>query len=257
MGMSMVNTSWGIGLVIGPSLGGFLAQPAEKFPTSFSKESLFGRFPYLLPCLLVSILALAATAVCFWVPETLHFHTRSDEESEDSCNAPVASTYAVDMRGSLQRYEEKSRDSQQRLLKNWPLMSSIITYCVLHLHDMAYTEIFSLWAISPRRHGGLSYSGAEVGEVLAISGFGLLVFQLLLYPMVERTFGPVIVSRIGAVLTIPLLSSYPFIAMLSGLTLALLINCASLLKNLLSVSACPNCEVLLSSSVMGMVIVDF
>ncbi|KAH7522543.1 hypothetical protein FEM48_Zijuj07G0149600 [Ziziphus jujuba var. spinosa] len=289
MGMSMVNTSWGIGLVIGPSLGGFLAQPAEKFPTSFSKESLFGRFPYLLPCLLVSILALAATAVCFWVPpyiccpivglrilyailtpsccnikasnhktwrlmalrwfqETLHFHTRSDEESEDSCNAPVASTYAVDMRGSLQTYEEKSRDSQQRLLKNWPLMSSIITYCVLHLHDMAYTEIFSLWAISPRRHGGLSYSGAEVGEVLAISGFGLLVFQLLLYPMVERTFGPVIVSRIGAdcgflhlthfslhiVLTIPLLSSYPFIAMLSGLTLALLINCASLLKNLLS-----------------------
>ncbi|XP_048334007.2 protein ZINC INDUCED FACILITATOR 1 isoform X2 [Ziziphus jujuba] len=236
MGMSIVSTSWGIGLVIGPSLGGFLAQPAEKFPTAFSKESLFGRFPYLLPCLLISILALAATVVCFWIPETLHFHSRSDEESEDSCNAPAPSTYAVDMRGSLQRYEEKGQDSQQNLLRNWPLMSSIITYCVFQLHDMAYTEIFSLWAISPRKHGGLSYSSAEVGEVLAISGFGLLVFQLLLYPLVERTFGPVIVSRIGAVLTIPLLSSYAFIAMLSGLTLALLINCASLLKNLLSVT---------------------
>nr|XP_048334009.1 protein ZINC INDUCED FACILITATOR 1-like isoform X3 [Ziziphus jujuba var. spinosa] len=199
-------------------------------------EVFLHRFPYLLPCLLISILALAATVVCFWIPETLHFHSRSDEESEDSCNAPAASTYAVDMRGSLQRYEEKGQDSQQNLLRNWPLMSSIITYCVFQLHDMAYTEIFSLWAISPRKHGGLSYSSAEVGEVLAISGFGLLVFQLLLYPLVERTFGPVIVSRIGAVLTIPLLSSYAFIAMLSGLTLALLINCASLLKNLLSVT---------------------
>ncbi|KAH7522549.1 hypothetical protein FEM48_Zijuj07G0150300 [Ziziphus jujuba var. spinosa] len=292
MGMSMVNTSWGIGLVIGPSLGADIIACREVSNLIFKRisfrevsllvtlsfdinlgigcncclllgpvQNLRGQSnnmktrtvqkPYICcPIVGLRILYAILTPSCCnikasnhktwrlmalrWFQETLHFHTRSDEESEDSCNAPVARTYAVDMRGSLQRYEEKNRDSQQRLLKNWPLMSSIITYCVLHLHDMAYTEIFSLWAISPRRHGGLSYSSAEVGEVLAISGFGLLVFQLLLYPMVERTFGPVIVSRIGAVLTIPLLSSYPFIAMLSGLTLALLINCASLLKNLLS-----------------------
>ncbi|KAH7522554.1 hypothetical protein FEM48_Zijuj07G0150900 [Ziziphus jujuba var. spinosa] len=232
MGMSMVNTSWGIGLVIGPSLGADIIACREVSNLIFKRISF--REVSLLVTLSFGInLGIGCNCCLLLGPvqnlrgqsnnmktgtvqkETLHFHTRSDEESEDSCNAPVASTYAVDMRGSLQRYEEKSRDSQQRLLKNWPLMSSIITYCVLHLHDMAYTEIFSLWAISPRRHGGLSYSGAEVGEVLAIS------------------------------------------AMLSGLTLALLINCASLLKNLLSVSACPNCEVLLSSSVMGMVIVDF
>ncbi|KAF3441419.1 hypothetical protein FNV43_RR15333 [Rhamnella rubrinervis] len=236
VGMSIISTSWGIGLVIGPSLGGFLAQPAEKYPNIFSKESLFGRFPYLLPCLLISIFALGTTVVCFWIPETLHFHTRSDEGSEDSCNVTVPSTCGVDMKGSSQQYEEKCPNSQQSLLKNWPLMSSIIVYCVFQLHDMAYTEIFSLWAVSPRKNGGLSYSSTEVGEVLAISGLGLLLFQLLLYPLVERTFGPVMVSRIGAVLTIPLLSSYPFIAMLSGLTLTLLINCASLLKNVLSVT---------------------
>lgn len=38
------------------------------------------------------------------------------------------------------------------------------------------------------------------------------------------------------ILSIPVLSSYPFIAMLSGVTLTLLINCASLVKNVLSVS---------------------
>lgn len=67
-------------------------------------------------------------------------------------------------------------------------------------------------------------------------GFGLLLFQLFIYPVAERNFGPVMVSRLGAVLTIPLLSSYPFIALLKGLTLMLLINCASILKNVLSVS---------------------
>lgn len=38
------------------------------------------------------------------------------------------------------------------------------------------------------------------------------------------------------VLSVPLLSSYPLIAMLSGLGLSLLVNCASLFKNVLCVS---------------------
>ncbi|CAL1386833.1 unnamed protein product [Linum trigynum] len=49
LGLSTIFTAWGIGLIIGPALGGFLAQPAEKYPTLFSKDSLFGRFPYFLP----------------------------------------------------------------------------------------------------------------------------------------------------------------------------------------------------------------
>ncbi|KAJ0043737.1 hypothetical protein Pint_18358 [Pistacia integerrima] len=65
--------------------------------------------------------------------------------------------------------------SQKSLLKNWPLMSSIIVYCVFQLHDMAYSEIFSLWAVSPRKNGGLSFSSADVGEVLAVSSIHILV----------------------------------------------------------------------------------
>ncbi|KAG5252591.1 protein ZINC INDUCED FACILITATOR [Salix suchowensis] len=222
LGMSIISTSWGIGLVIGPALGGFLAQPAEKFPNIFSPHSLFGRFPYLLPCLLISIFSAGVFIVCCLLPETIHNHNGNDEGCNDS-----------DALGAT-AFEPNS--SQKSLLKNWPLISSIIAYCVFQLHDMAYAEIFSLWAVSPRKNGGLSFSTADVGEVLAVSGFGLLLFQLFIYPLVERKFGPVMVSRIGAVLTILLLSSYPFISLLRGLTLMLLINCASILKNVLSVA---------------------
>lgn len=38
------------------------------------------------------------------------------------------------------------------------------------------------------------------------------------------------------VLAIPLLAAYPFMSKLSGLQLTLIVNCASLLKNILSVS---------------------
>lgn len=39
------------------------------------------------------------------------------------------------------------------------------------------------------------------------------------------------------IMSIPLLSSYPFIAMLSGISLAIVVTCASMAKNILSVSS--------------------
>ncbi|KAH9686629.1 protein zinc induced facilitator-like 1 [Citrus sinensis] len=228
LGLSTVSTAWGIGLIIGPALGGFLAQPAEKYPNLFSSESLFGKFPYFLPCLCISLFAFGVTIAAFWLPETLHRHNDDD----DSCDV----SYDALESASAEVKEEEGREAtpKKSLLKNWPLMSSIIVYCVFSLHDMAYSEIFSLWANSPKKLGGLNYSTQMVGEVLAITGFSLLVFQLSLYPFLERILGPIMVARIAGVLTIPLLTSYPYIAMLSGFGLAFLLNCASVVKNLLS-----------------------
>ncbi|KAA8519302.1 hypothetical protein F0562_013558 [Nyssa sinensis] len=236
LGQSTVSTAWGIGLIIGPALGGFLAQPAEKFPSIFSKESLFGRFPYFLPCLCISVFALVVTIASLWLPETLHMHNVHTKSHDDSYEALEAASCGPDAKEIAEDIEGREPTSKGSLIKNWPLMSSIIVYCVFSLHDMAYTEIFSLWAVSPKKFGGLSYSTGDVGTVLAISGFGLLVFQLSLYPLAERILGPIMVSRIAAAVSIPLLTSFPYIAMLSGFSLSLLLNCASVMKNVLSVS---------------------
>ncbi|KMS95213.1 hypothetical protein BVRB_010950 [Beta vulgaris subsp. vulgaris] len=130
--------------------------------------------------------------------------------------------------------KERGVNPEKSLYKNWPLISSIIVYCVFSLHDMAYTEIFSLWAVSPRKIGGLSYSSEAVGVILSITGFGMLINQLFLYPSFSKYLGPVMVTRICGVLAIPVLQSYPFIALLSGLSLSILLNSASAIKNCLS-----------------------
>ncbi|KAI9157674.1 hypothetical protein LWI28_026113 [Acer negundo] len=130
LGLSTVSTAWGIGLIIGPAMGGFLAQ------------------------------------------ETLHMHG-------DDNISPDASFDALESASCLSKQEGSEGTSKKSLLKNWPLMSSIIVYCVFSLHDMAYTEVLS----------------------------------------------------------IPVLTSYPYIAMLSGVTGLILINCASAVKNVLLVCA--------------------
>ncbi|CAL9108919.1 unnamed protein product [Musa acuminata var. zebrina] len=256
LGLSLVSTSRGIGLVVGPAIGGFLAQPAEKYPNIFSKESLFGRFPYFLPCLCISLVAIAATVACLWLPETLHIHDKWEIE---------------DLEGSLIRCEtrESSEETEasKSLIKNWPLMSAIIVYCVFSLQDMAYSEIFSLWAVSNQSYGGLSFSSQVVGEVLAITGkklrdllrmylltcsllgIGLLVYQIFLYPPFEKYLGPITSSRVAAIFSIPLLAGYPFMSKLSGLELQLIVNCASFLKNAFSITIINGFNILQNNAV--------
>ncbi|CAN4108529.1 unnamed protein product [Withania somnifera] len=233
LGMSTISTAWGIGLIIGPALGGFIAQPADKYPTVFSKNSIFGRFPYFLPCLCISLFSLAVAISSFWLPETLHNH---------DTRMPPQSSYKA-LEAASETKDENESAPKENLFKNWPLMSSIIIYCVFSLHDMAYTEIFSLWAVSPRKFGGLSYSTVDVGEVcrsqLRIFIYQLYFSQAILnntFPLVEKYIGPIIIAQVAGVLSIPVLTSYPYIAMLSGIALSVAINFASVVKNALSVS---------------------
>ncbi|KAG6393149.1 hypothetical protein SASPL_147384 [Salvia splendens] len=112
----------------------------------------------------------------------------------------------------------------------------ISTFAAIVTIACFWIPIFSLWAESHTRIGGLGYTTKDVGTVLTISGLGLLIFQSSLYPVVEQIMGPVLVSRVLGMISIPLLTSYHYIAMLSGITLAVVLNAASLLKNVLSIS---------------------
>lgn len=53
---------WSIGTIIGPAIGGLLAKPADSYPSLFSANGLFGKFPYLLPNLVCSFLLLLSIA---------------------------------------------------------------------------------------------------------------------------------------------------------------------------------------------------
>ncbi|XP_064646304.1 uncharacterized protein LOC135499473 [Lineus longissimus] len=71
--MSCIGVAWGMGIILGPALGGFLSSPATKYPAIFPPEGFFGQFPFLLPCLVVSFLNIFCfILVLIRLPETLH-----------------------------------------------------------------------------------------------------------------------------------------------------------------------------------------
>ncbi|XP_037412713.1 probable peptide/nitrate transporter At3g43790 isoform X3 [Triticum dicoccoides] len=255
LGISLVTSSRAIALVIGPAIGGFLAQPTKKYPNLFSEESIFGRFPYFLPCFVISVLAAGACLACIWLPETLHMYHDDKVEAIEEMEAQVADSTSEDRKAKQSGSGRMA--STKNLLKNWQLMSAITLYCVFSLHDTAYLEIFSLWAVSSRKYRGLSFTSQEVGTVLAISGFGVLVYQLLIYPLLAKYAGLVKPFRSAAyqmhvffqVLSILLLATYPFMANLYGVELKVLINIASLLKNMFAATITIACNILQNTAV--------
>ncbi|KAJ1256588.1 hypothetical protein BS78_K000800 [Paspalum vaginatum] len=216
LGLSVVSTSWGLGLIVGPSIGGYLAQPTQQYPNIFHNKSIFGRFPYLLPCLCISVFAAIVLVSCIWLPETLHMHKNIYSEVEMSSDSRDPQTEDI--------HPDKC------LYKNWPLMSSIIAYCVFTLHDTAYSEILPLWTVSDRKYGGLSFSSKEIAQVLAVAGAGLIVYQLFIYRPIHKFLGCVKSCRTASALSIPLIAAYPFMTHLSGFKLGLALYFVAIVK---------------------------
>lgn len=63
---------WSIGTIIGPSIGGYFANPADNFPDTFSAHGIFAEYPYLLPNLICAALMLGSIVTGFFLLEETH-----------------------------------------------------------------------------------------------------------------------------------------------------------------------------------------
>lgn len=60
---SIMPLVWSLGSVIGPSFGGFLAEPAKQFPNVFGNIEFFKRFPFALPNFVAMVFFLISATV--------------------------------------------------------------------------------------------------------------------------------------------------------------------------------------------------
>lgn len=77
---SIMPLVWTIGSIFGPSLGGSLVNPTERFPRLFGSIDLLRRYPFALPNLLISTLFLTGILSGFlFLRETLEDKKRSKD----------------------------------------------------------------------------------------------------------------------------------------------------------------------------------
>ncbi|KAF5361313.1 hypothetical protein D9758_010294 [Tetrapyrgos nigripes] len=80
---AILGFCWGFGGILGPIIGGSLESPAEKWPRIFGKVELFMKLPYLLPCVVASLIPFfGALLACFLGPDGQPLETNSNVATE-------------------------------------------------------------------------------------------------------------------------------------------------------------------------------
>ncbi|RDH18711.1 MFS general substrate transporter [Aspergillus niger ATCC 13496] len=69
---SIMPFVWCLGSIIGPAMGGALAQPCDNYPGLFQRDTIFDRFPFLLPNLVCVVVLVSGIVVGLLFLEETH-----------------------------------------------------------------------------------------------------------------------------------------------------------------------------------------
>ncbi|PAV21280.1 MFS general substrate transporter [Pyrrhoderma noxium] len=165
-----------IAQVAGPAIGGTFANPTITFPGSFGKIKLFSIFPYLLPCLIASSIALAAIFIgFFFFKETV---------KRETVNTPESSTRPID-----------TKESAYHIATAPLLFSVLLPFSILSILNTSMIAVFSLFAYTPVHEGGLSRDPEEIGFAIASSGIIGAIIQVIVLPKLQHRYGTLSLYR--------------------------------------------------------------
>ncbi|MBW0464635.1 hypothetical protein O181_004350 [Austropuccinia psidii MF-1] len=202
LAFSFIHISFSVGSV----LGGYLSQPANRFPHSwFAHATFWKEYPWLLPCVvsaMVTALGVLVTLIC--LEETLISKKARHSERE-----PLLHRIPDDVQeGCDQNYEVesplKSQVSISGLLKDRNLVAILSNYSLLSFQTIALDALILLFAYTPIRSGGIGFSASNIGLALSLSGILSLLAQFGFFVPLQKRYGTIKLYRLC-------MSSYPII----------------------------------------------
>lgn len=154
-----------LGILIGPLVGGALANPAKQYPGTFGHIRFFHDYPYALATYIAGTVCLSSTlATLFFVKETLRKNDPSGSKTE-----PPMST--------------------------WDVLKSpgvpIVLYIFGHtmLLALAYTAVSPVFLFTSVEKGGFNFSPQYISYFLALAGASQAGWMLLAFPPLQRRLG--------------------------------------------------------------------
>lgn len=181
---SLIPMCFAVGSIVGSSIGGYLAHPAATFPKVFGDWQFFIDNPFYLPCAVTSLLNLAAILLgTLFLKETLPNKKKT---------LSSAASQPDDERQPLLTPEVPERE-----LKRPPLRSLLTvqirrilgTQWCLNFMNACHAALLPLFCYESIANGGLGFSNADIGNVLAANGIFTIVVQVVVFPSLERRLG--------------------------------------------------------------------
>lgn len=158
---SYLGMGYGFASILGPFIGGFLSRPAEFAPSIFA-DTLFEDFPYFLPMICHSTIALTSIIMV-----TVYINPKK----------PVVQ-------------ETKSDLKKTDLIKNKNYLLGLTIFILVGVIQFGYRIIMACWVKVPVNEGGLGFENEMlVGLMNSISGIIVTGFHFFAVPLMSKKFG--------------------------------------------------------------------
>eukprot|EP00732_Lithocolla_globosa_P003100 Lithocolla_globosa_v1_NODE_2325_length_2047_cov_13.879518.p1 type:complete len:515 gc:universal NODE_2325_length_2047_cov_13.879518:1838-294(-) len=236
-----VGLCFGVGIVVGPLVGGFLADPYNVNDGEGSQPEtsrILEKFPYLLPCLTSGAFAMFSFVVAFiFMKETVRHDIKvfpnvikvdkHDEEVVEEVAQLIGEQQVETPPHEKVRIEDQEPEepvsksttmiklTMGDLLRNASIWFAILSLAMISLITIVIDEVFPLWAVLEPPIG-LGFNSDDIGIVIAYGGGVLFLNQIFVYPAMQKRFG---IRRLyaGTILFLcPTLIAMPFTAELAG-----------------------------------------
>jgi len=183
-----------VGSIIGPFLGGMLAEPHKRFPGIFAGVDFFEDFPFSLPCFATLGLSLFGLFLAL-------FYVFDEPAKSSKSGTPLlpneTPTYSF-------------CETLHILKGNASYLTVAFAWCITGLTLAMTTELTALWAKSAVDHGGLGWKEEyKVGMTYAWGSFVLLLFLIFFLRKLMERFGCSLVLQIAQLVAAPVVVAIP------------------------------------------------
>ncbi|KAL4939868.1 hypothetical protein BDV06DRAFT_213967 [Aspergillus oleicola] len=243
---SIMPMIWTIGSIFGPSLGGSLARPAEKYPEVFGGSRLLREYPFFLPNLVTCLFfVIGISTGWLFLHETL-----AAKQGHRDPGIVLGRLITRPCTGGREKASRKGLDGEEAPLlgerrpppkvevkrHGWrevlgPQSTLILlTYTLMSVHTMAFESLIPVFLHTPPQQvngnpdvdlpfkfvGGSGMDAQRIGLFYTITGIVGIVVQFYLFPTFARRFGVLNCVKTSAAI-FPLIYFFtPYVSLIPG-----------------------------------------
>ncbi|KAL4881238.1 major facilitator superfamily domain-containing protein [Aspergillus karnatakaensis] len=279
---SVMPMVWTIGSIFGPSFGGSLAHPAEKFPQIFGGIGFLKEYPFLLPNLVAAgFFIIGITTGFLFLRETLAAKQGQRDPGlvlgqalTALCTGRrkmVSSKVVDDERTPLlgENRTTKSSKAPARVKKHsWQDVLTpqsgliLLTYTLMSVHTMAFESLLPVFLHNPVQEfegnpdvnlpfkfvGGFGMDAQNIGLFYTLTGIVGIIIQFYVFPTAASHFGVLNCVKASSAIFPVLYFLTPYLALVPDSLRNVSIFTLILLKLTASIFNFPSITILLTNS---------
>ncbi|RPA94683.1 MFS general substrate transporter [Choiromyces venosus 120613-1] len=203
-----------VGIIVGPAIGGVLADPANTYPGLFGGVEWMRKWRYALPNLASAVFLCTSMMLGFlFLEETLE-SKRYRNRTDIGLKIVVGSASPSSSSASICTIPIKPKKTpvrpilQETFTKN--TIFTLIAFAIVPLHNATFMHLWGIFLSTPRSQtppssplaftGGLGLPASQVGLAMSYLGAIGILLQLIFYPPLQAKLGLLRSFRISSMI---------------------------------------------------------